>query len=170
MLNNIFKVKNKPHAILLVETKASNVSDFIDNYMKSILPTDAGAKINHHNYHDIITINGYSETIKKEQIANIVRTFSSSALEKEGIKFYIIYGVENATQPAINSLLKFLEEPTIDTYAILTTRALQRVLGTIKSRCQVYRLTTDPVDFAQHLNKLEISPNLRDIIGKIYYS
>jgi DNA polymerase-3 subunit delta' len=170
MLDNIFKVKNKPHAILLVETKASNVNDFIANYMKSILPTNANAKIDNHNYRDIITIDGYSETIKKEQITNIVHTFSSSSLEKEGVKFYVIYGVENASQQAINSLLKFLEEPAINTYAILTTRALQKVLDTVKSRCQIYRLVTDQKDFTQHLDKLEITPELRDIISKIYYS
>jgi DNA polymerase-3 subunit delta' len=170
MLDNIFKAKHKPHAILLVETKASNAHEFINNYMKSILPPASASKIDNHNYHDLITINGYDGAIKKEEINNIIRTFSNSALESEGIKFYVIHGIENATHSAINSLLKFLEEPAVNTYAILTTRALQKVLETIRSRCQVYRLNSNIDEFSTRLDKTEVAPELKMIINKIYYS
>jgi DNA polymerase-3 subunit delta' len=170
MLDNIFKAQNKSHAILLVETKASNAHEFINNYMKSILPSASASKIDKHNYRDIITIDGYDRPIKKEEINNIIHTFSNSSLEIAGIKFYIVYGIENATHAAINSLLKFLEEPTVNTYAVLTTRALQKVLETIKSRCQVYRLNSNVNEFSSRLDKLEIEPELRTIINKIYYS
>ena len=37
---------------------------------------------------------------------------------------------------AMNSLLKFLEEPVEEVYAILTTKNINKVLPTIQSRCR----------------------------------
>ena len=48
------------------------------------------------------------------------------------------------TVEAINSVLKFLEEPTPNTYAILTTRNEAKVLPTILSRCQTIRMHLAP--------------------------
>ena len=64
-----------------------------------------------------------------------------------GIKFFIaiaqmllpfVLGVaENTTPEALNSLLKFLEEPQgSDTLAILIVENQARILPTIVSRCQ----------------------------------
>jgi DNA polymerase-3 subunit delta' len=170
MVNNFLKSKHKPHALLIVDAKASNLNEFIDDYMKSILPSESAHKIDSHIYHDIIMIDGYSEIIKKEQITNIVNVFSHASLEKDAAKFYLIYGIENATTSAINTLLKFLEEPPINTYAILTTRSLQRVLDTIKSRCQVYRLQSNFHSFDKLFAKVDITDELKKIIHKLYYS
>ena len=63
-----------------------------------------------------------------------------SALETNGSKIYIINKIENATTEAVNSLLKFLEEPTSDIYAIITTANINNVLSTIISRCMNIRL------------------------------
>ena len=52
-------------------------------------------------------------------------------------KVYIIEEVEKMNQHASNSLLKFLEEPAQNIYAILITSNLNKVLPTIKSRCQI---------------------------------
>jgi hypothetical protein len=37
MGNNIVDVKNKPHAVLLVESKLCDVDNFIKEYIKSIV-------------------------------------------------------------------------------------------------------------------------------------
>lgn len=49
---------------------------------------------------------------------------------------YIIHLVENMTTEAVNSLLKFLEEPGPNVYAFLTTENELKVLPTIISRTQ----------------------------------
>ena len=49
---------------------------------------------------------------------------------------YVLDHAENATPDALNSLLKFLEEPGSDMIAILIVEQLDRVLPTIISRCQ----------------------------------
>ena len=48
--------------------------------------------------------------------------------------------IENMTIEAINSILKFLEEPGQKVYAFLTTNNENVILPTIISRCQVLRL------------------------------
>ena len=52
----------------------------------------------------------------------------------------IIHLIEKATIGAMNSLLKFLEEPVDDVVAIITTQNISKVLATIISRCQLIRL------------------------------
>jgi hypothetical protein len=62
------------------------------------------------------------------------------SLEVNGKKIYIIHLIEKATIGAMNSLLKFLEEPVDDVVAIITTQNISKVLATIISRCQLIRL------------------------------
>ena len=53
---------------------------------------------------------------------------------------YILHLVENMTVEAVNSILKFLEEPGSEIYAFLTTNNESGILPTIVSRCQTLRL------------------------------
>ena len=62
------------------------------------------------------------------------------AFENKGIRIYILHLIENMTIEAINSILKFLEEPGQQIYAFLTTNNENSILPTIISRCQVLRL------------------------------
>lgn len=77
-----------------------------------------------------------SSSIKKEDIQRIQKQFSQSALESSGKKVYIINDVDKATPEALNSLLKFLEEPNESILAILISDSISNVLPTIVSRCQ----------------------------------
>ncbi len=88
------------------------------------------------NYADFILLDGSQKTIKKDDIQKIEQTFEKKALESKGVMIYIIHLVENMTIEAINSLLKFLEEPTDNIYAFLTTENEMKVLPTIISRTQ----------------------------------
>ncbi len=87
-------------------------------------------------YADLIYVDGVSKSIKKGEILSIQERFSKTKLERDGKKVYILDGVENATTEALNSLLKFLEEPESDTIAILISEHSDRILETIVSRCQ----------------------------------
>lgn len=97
-------------------------------------------RIENESYPDLIIVDGSEQTIKKGQIEDIQERFSISALEEKGIKIYIINKIENATAEAVNSLLKFLEEPNNGIYAIITTANINNVLPTILSRCMNIRL------------------------------
>ena len=101
-------------------------------------------RIGQGEYADFLLMDGEKESIKKEAVGDVVASFSRTALERKGIMVYVIHETENMTVEAINSLLKFLEEPSSKTYAILTTRNEAKVLPTILSRCETIRLKLAP--------------------------
>ena len=143
------KRNNKfPQAILLNGYKDTPLLEFAKYIAKSIICENEEPceqcldclRIENENYTDLIIVDGSEHTIKKGQIEDIQERFSMSALESNGSKIYIINKIENATTEALNSLLKFLEEPTNDIYAIITTSNINNVLPTIISRCMNIRL------------------------------
>lgn len=92
------------------------------------------------NFADLHIIDGSENLIKKEDILDLESTLSMTALESSGKLVYIIHLIEHITPEAIQSLLKFLEEPTSEIYAILTTEHVDKVLPTILSRSQLITL------------------------------
>lgn len=101
-------------------------------------------RIDHGTYNDIRILGADEGSIKKDDVTAILDDFSQTATERKGIMVYIINLVENMTPEAVNSLLKFLEEPSTKTYAILTSQNPARVLPTILSRCDCIRLLPLP--------------------------
>lgn len=97
-------------------------------------------RIDMDNYPDFIVIDGSKSSIKKDMIQDIESMFDKEALEAKGIKIYILHLVENMTEEATNSLLKFLEEPLPNIYAFLTTNNENGILPTVISRCQGFKL------------------------------
>lgn len=147
-LINCKKNNRIPQAILLNGYKDTPLLEIAKYVAKNIIcPGETPCeqcldclRIENENYTDLIVVDGSEYSIKKHQIEDIQERFSMSALESNGIKIYIINKIENATTEAINSLLKFLEEPTSDIYAIITTANINNVLSTIISRCMNIRL------------------------------
>jgi len=92
------------------------------------------------NYADMIVYDGSSATIKKDDIQTLESSFEKTPVEKAGKLIYVLHLVENMTPEAINSLLKFLEEPHQEVYAFLTSENEEKVLPTIISRSQKLRV------------------------------
>lgn len=170
ILNNIYKSPRKPTVVLLVETRFSNIRQVVNNYLKSIVcdktpfcnQCEMCKKIDNKSYYDLLILDGNKETIKKQNVLTIQDLFNQSAFEKAKKKFYVIYSIENSTIESVNSLLKFMEQPPENTYAILTTRNINKVLPTIRSRCQVYTIIGNENEFKKNitdkfnLQKLEV--------------
>ena len=95
-------------------------------------------------YADLLVLDGEEETIKKDAVVELTRSFSKTAIEEKGVMIYIIHLAERMTTDAVNSLLKFLEEPTPNTYAILTTENPAKLLPTVISRCETIRMNLIP--------------------------
>jgi DNA polymerase-3 subunit delta' len=75
-------------------------------------------RVDHGTYSDLLILDGEASSLKKEDVQEVVSDFTKTPLEEKGIMIYIIHLVENMTVEAVNSLLKFLEEPSQNTYAI----------------------------------------------------
>lgn len=97
-------------------------------------------RIMENNHPSVMALNPDNERIKKEDVISLKSDFSQTALEEKQKRVYIIHEVDKATPSALNSLLKFLEEPSSDITAILSTDSLNRVLDTIQSRCLILNL------------------------------
>lgn len=93
-------------------------------------------RINNGNHPDIHIVEPDGLSIKKQQIHALQEEFSKTGVESKK-KVYTIVHADKMTVNAANSLLKFLEEPTSETTAILLTEQAQQILPTIQSRCQV---------------------------------
>ena len=70
-----------------------------------------------------------------DQIRDAIKKLISSA-HMSGAKVLIIYHAHTMTESSANALLKTLEEPTANTFLLLTTDKPERILATIKSRCE----------------------------------
>jgi DNA polymerase-3 subunit delta' len=92
-------------------------------------------KVDHDNHPDIHSLNSHGAAIKIEQIRDLQKKLSLRPLEGER-KICLIDGAEQFTTGAANALLKTLEEPQSGTLIILLTSQPEKLLSTIRSRCQ----------------------------------
>lgn len=87
------------------------------------------------NHPDVHIISPDGQSIKIDQIRGLQKEFAYSGMESSK-KVYIVEHADKMTVQAANSLLKFLEEPSSDTIAILLTEQVHSLLDTIRSRAQ----------------------------------
>nr|WP_040513531.1 DNA polymerase III subunit delta' [Gracilibacillus halophilus] len=110
-------------------------------------------RIDSGNHPDLHWIVPDGASIKKDQILHLQKEFTYTGMESNQ-KVYVIVDAEKMTDNAANRLLKFLEEPTRQTTAILLTENLYSILTTIRSRCQIMSL--------QPLNPDHLQQNLME--------
>lgn len=93
-------------------------------------------KIMKGNHPDVVVVDrGEEPSIKIDQVRGIIGRVQLRAFEARW-KIFILKDAETLTTEAANALLKTLEEPSPDTLLILTSAVAERVLPTIRSRCQ----------------------------------
>ena len=126
-------------AYLLVSNDKSFMMQYSLDFSKKIICDDdekISKMIDENTYPELVIIEPINNVIKKEQLINLQETFSvKPTLGKKMV--YIINGADKLFTSSANTILKFLEEPSDDIVAILLTDNLQKVLPTIKSRCQI---------------------------------
>ena len=147
---NSLKGNKLSHAYLLVGNPGTPLLDAATYLAKSIVCDDPSPlacdncihclRIDHNNYPDFIVFDGSKESIKKDYVQSIESQFERTPAERKGIMIYVIHLIENMTIEAVNSILKFLEEPRPNVYAFLTTNNENAILPTILSRCQTLHL------------------------------
>ncbi|MCK4508727.1 MAG: DNA polymerase III subunit delta' [Desulfuromonadales bacterium] len=101
-------------------------------------------KIDHQNHPDLHILEPDGKSIKIEQIRSFQRELNLKPLEAPR-KICMIEEADTMTVGAANALLKTLEEPRGDTLLILLSAQPNRLLETIRSRCQ-------PLPFTRHPN------------------
>ncbi|MBU1019717.1 MAG: hypothetical protein KJ847_00765 [Firmicutes bacterium] len=150
LLENSLKKDRLSHAYLFEGEKGTKKFDTALYFAQMLLCTgETKPCLSCHNcrrisgliHPNVYVIEPVKGMIKKQQITDLQTEFSKTGVEK-GPKIYIIREIECVNVNAANSLLKFLEEPTPDTYAILTTANINKLLPTIISRSQVVQFSS----------------------------
>ncbi|WP_089744011.1 DNA polymerase III subunit delta' [Gracilibacillus ureilyticus] len=150
MLTNSIKKKRISHAYLLYGDKGTGKYALAQLVAKSIFCKNKEGyepcgtcldckRINSGNHPDLHIIHPDGASIKTDQIAHLKKEFTYTGLESNK-KVYIIEHADKMTDNAANRLLKFLEEPSQETTAVLLTENSQSLLSTIRSRCQILAL------------------------------
>src|SRR5690606_10191162 len=127
------------------------------------LDCNACKRIDSRNHPDVHWIEPEGQSIKIEQIRNLQKEFTYSGLESDQ-KVYMIKGAETLTANAANRILKFLEEPSQKTTAIMLTENSQSILPTIRSRCQ--NIDLQPLNARKFQEKL-VESGLNEASAKL---
>lgn len=158
ILKNSVKDDKTVHAYLFETNGYNKKDDFIFSFIKSLLCPNKFfvfnncenchicQMINDKCYPEIKIINPDGLWIKKEQLDELQKEFSTKAVFGTK-KIYIINEAEKMNSSAANSILKFLEEPVPNIIAILVTNNIYQLLDTIISRCQVISLRKNKLNF-----------------------
>jgi DNA polymerase-3 subunit delta' len=134
-----------PHAILISGKKGIGKATFAHDLALQITNLKSSANP------DILLIEKEAEKreINVEKIRSI-KDFANQTAAISKDKFIIIDSACELNKSAANALLKILEEPQKNNFLILIAHNLNRVLPTIKSRCQIIKIADlSRADFAK---------------------
>lgn len=151
------EVKVFSHAYLFETNSLTDAYPFVLKFAKKILCENNYIDDNHcgecnichlideNAYDDFYVINPDTIGINKEEIDKLFHAFQGKSLKENGKRVYLIYGFERLDEYVSNKILKFLEEPMDNIYALLMTENANKLLSTIKSRCQMIKIRVDNV-------------------------
>lgn len=108
-------------------------------------------RITSRNHPDVHWVEPDGRSIKIDQVQHLQKEFTYSGLESNR-KVYVVTHADTLTLNAANRILKFLEEPSQQTTAIMLTENIQSIIPTIRSRCQIIDL--QPLNKKDFQNKL----------------
>ena len=170
----IHKNEKLPHALIFKGKEGIGKYDFANTFAKSYLcqspisnhlPCEACSSCewfpdSHPDFKHIAPIDSDDDesskrkTVRKKNIAiHQIRELSEylelSAHQETGRRIVLIEPADSLNQAASNALLKILEEPPENTLFILVTSQAQKLIATIRSRCQLLELRGPSLDEAR---------------------
>ncbi len=156
------KRSNLSHAYLLAGTEGVGKFDLAVDFIGLINNVKEKERILDQSNPDIFIIEPgvatHGKKVRKkdisiEQVKEAVGKMSYHAYGLD-YKMLLIREAEKMTATAANSLLKLIEEPKEDTKIILIAHQEQKILPTIRSRCQIIRCNpTDSAEIEKYLKE-----------------
>ncbi|GDX35603.1 hypothetical protein LBMAG18_01140 [Alphaproteobacteria bacterium] len=134
-LSNFFKNEKLHHANLILGKKGIGKASFIKQLCKDFL----GCKSDIHPDLKIISCLEDKKEIIIEQIRDVIE-FSYQTPASSPNKFVIIDSACELNKNSSNALLKLLEEPLPSNYFFLITHNFNKIIPTIRSRCNIVKI------------------------------
>jgi len=173
------RAKNRQlhHALLLLARHGTGKTDFAQHMAQYLLCQNSSGPSacgqckacllfkagSHPDLHQIES----EKQIGVDQIRQGLAKLSATS-QLSGAKVLLIHAADTMTEASANALLKTLEEPTANTFLLLTAESTQGLLPTVLSRCEKVRLTgatkQQTLDWLQTQN-IDIPPQLLDLYG-----
>lgn len=146
--------------------KKSPISDyFLDTWRDLVLNNPYFSE---QGLYDAIGIENKSGIIGVSEAKRIFEKLSLRSFEADN-KTMIIWLPEKMNQEAANKLLKLLEEPPAGTFFILVSHAPEKLLSTIRSRCQLIRLKPlSRQEKASSGTEATANPEYQQILGDLF--
>lgn len=140
-----------PHAMLIESLGCNDYQSLIKSYLKALICNEniycdnciSCQRINENKFVDLLIVDCSRKMLSKEDVDNIQSFCFSAPFEKNNIKLYAIINIENNNKESINSLLKTIEEPKDNIYALFFCKNQNSVIKTITSRCQKITITNE---------------------------
>lgn len=161
-----------PHAFLLVGQAGLGKALFAAHFAKTLLckqPVNAMAcqhcrdcvLVAADTHPDLcwLAAEKSSQGIKIDQIRGVIEKLNHTS--QAAYKIIVINPADSLLLAASHALLKSLEEPSERTLFMLVTDNMQRLLPTIRSRCQMIRFTTPEKTIASHWLAQHIPSSMR---------
>jgi len=121
-----------------------------------------------HNYADIIHYRPEKASFGVDEVRKIIEEVSKRPYEGDK-KVIIIHQGSKLTIQAQNALLKTIEEPPQGVYIMLLSESLELLLETIKSRCQIYKLTPlNKQDMIKYIDGLKETDKEKILVALAY--
>lgn len=158
------------HAYLFELNDNIYAYEMIMSFVKKVLSNgddNIAKRIDDGNYPELKHIFPDGQLIRKEQLEELQKSFSTISLENDK-RFYIIHDSEKLNVAAANSLLKFLEEPNDGIIAILLTNNINLMLKTIVSRCQILTFSKNKLEDYIKFNQITSNITLHKLFFTIW--
>ena len=158
------------HAYLFELNDNIYAYEMIMSFVKKVLSNgddNIAKRIDDGNYPELKHIFPDGQLIRKEQLEELQKSFSTISLENDK-RFYIIHDSEKLNVAAANSLLKFLEEPSDGIIAILLTNNINLMLKTIVSRFQILTFSKNKLEDYIKFNQITSNITLHKLFFTIW--
>lgn len=173
-LMQAYRAERLPHAMLIIGRVGDGLHSFGQQLSHQLLCTAEGVRpcgqcracqlvqAGSHPDQRLIEPDGKSLTIKVDVIREIAH-FMHETAQQGGNKVIRLTRADRMNHNAANALLKMLEEPTPNTFLLLETESLSRLLPTVRSRCRLLRLDRPTAEQAnQYLAQAGVTDRIED--------
>lgn len=145
-------VANPPHALLIFGSAHLGKHLLARELAAGLLGVAPDKLDSTAGFRELVAV---KNTVPIETVRDLLPFFSLVVPGVQTIKrVVLIPDADTMTTSAQNALLKVLEEPPTDAVIILTSSHVEKLLSTIRSRCQLCRIKQPPEDMARkHLEK-----------------
>lgn len=167
IIDNSIQSGKISHCYLLDINNNEYLDDNLLYMINSFLNTNF-KNINEITIPNVIIADGIKETDKNLSKSNIIEIFEKSSFSNTNAtnkQIIIFKNIEHASNVALNSLLKTIEEPYSNTIFILTTTNQKALLPTIKSRAFIIKININKKTIS--IDKL-IKNNIEENEAKLY--